>query len=223
MCIGIGGKKWETKTSETPMDCTQTKPITMVTKATIRHMINHLPFRSGWSSWKEGKFLKSMGWMGFVIPLGTSSLVRNSQTTNENWPICPRLKLNHVFLWIIVGSCQTCMMAWNQVYFSEAIWNDFTWWSHGLPTFVRGPIHHFSLEFLQKLWSQSSPQTILNKSSLAYLQIRKNWHFPLCVLEWEPLFYTWSSAFFQAHDKTKHPIVSSFHDQRDMWIVASCK
>ncbi len=86
MCIGIGGKKWETKTSETPMDCTQTKPITMVTKATIRHMINHLPFRSGWSSWKEGKFLKSMGWMGFVIPLGTSSLVRNSQTTNETGP-----------------------------------------------------------------------------------------------------------------------------------------
>jgi hypothetical protein len=25
------------------MECTQTKPITMVTKATIRHMINHLP------------------------------------------------------------------------------------------------------------------------------------------------------------------------------------
>jgi hypothetical protein len=45
-------------------------------------------------------------------------------------------------------------------------------WSHGLPTFVRGPIHHFSLEFLQKLWSQSSSQTILNMSSLAYLQIR---------------------------------------------------
>lgn len=65
-----------------------------------------------------------MGWVGFVIPLGTSSLVRNSQTTNENWPICPRLKLNHVFLWIMVGSCQRCMMAWNQVYFSEAIWND---------------------------------------------------------------------------------------------------
>jgi hypothetical protein len=70
---------------------------------------------------KKEKIWKACG-EGFVSPLGTSSLVRNSQTTNENWPICPRLKkLNHVFLWIVVGSRLRCMMAWNQVYFSEAI------------------------------------------------------------------------------------------------------
>lgn len=146
------------------MECTQNKPITMVTKATIRHMKNHLPFRSGWSSWKAGKNLESMGWMGFVIPLGTSSLVRNSQTTNENWPICPRLELNHVFLRFMVGSCQRCMMAWNQVYFCEAIWNDLlvvTWATY----LCEGPHSSFlpwvPPEIVQPMQPPNNPEHVL--------------------------------------------------------------